>query len=174
MIWRCKPLIGSRPRSVRAFPASYGAGGFTLIELLVVLSVAALMLALIVPRLTGAEARFGLRSASRELDAALRATRTLAMTSGHTSEVIIDVANSSFQQRASSAPVRLPRGIQVTLTTTTSDRLDSNRGRIRFFPEGTSTGGGVELSAGSDRATVLVDWLTGRVSIDEPSNANAR
>jgi general secretion pathway protein H len=38
-------------------------------------------------------------------------------------------------------------------------------GAITFAPDGSSSGGRVVLRAGANAVTVLVDWLTGRVSI---------
>jgi general secretion pathway protein H len=146
--------------------------GFTLIELLVVLVIAALVAALVVPRLTGATERAAVRSAARELEAALRATRSIAMKQGRPEALIIDTARGAFQQGTSIG--RLPGGIHLVLTTTTGDRVDAQTGRIRFFPDGTSTGGGIDVWAGNDRNQVLVDWLSGRVSIEEDSHAPSR
>lgn len=146
--------------------------GFTLIELLVVLVIAALITALVVPRLTGATEKAAVRSAARELEAALRMTRSVAMAQGRPQALIIDTARGAFQQGARTG--RLPGGIHLLLTTTTGDRLDAQTGRIRFFPDGTSTGGGIDVWAGTDRNQVLVDWLSGRVSIEEGPHAASR
>jgi general secretion pathway protein H len=40
-------------------------------------------------------------------------------------------------------------------------------GSIRFFPDGSSTGGSISLASGRETHTVVVDWLTGRVRISE-------
>ena len=146
--------------------------GFTLIELLVVLAIGAFITALVLPRLTGATEKAAVRSAARELEAALRATRSIAMTQGRPQALIIDTASGAFRQGSHAG--RLPGGIHLALTTTTGDRLDAQTGRIRFFPDGTSTGGGIDVWAGNDRNQVLVDWLSGRVSIEEDSHAPSR
>ena len=68
----------------------------------------------------------------------------------------------------------LPEGIGVKLFTARSELLDGDRGRIRFFPDGSSTGGRVTLASGERRYFVDVDWLTGLVRVrsgdagDEP------
>jgi general secretion pathway protein H len=145
------------------------ARGFTLIELLVVLVIAAFITALVVPRLTGATEKAAVRSAARELEAALRSTRSIAMAQGRPQALIVDTASGAFQQGAHMG--RLPGGVHLLLTTTSGDRLDAQTGRIRFFPDGTSTGGGIDIWAGNDRSQVLVDWLSGRVSIEEDQHA---
>jgi general secretion pathway protein H len=146
--------------------------GFTLIELLVVLVIGAFIAALVVPRLTGATERAAVRSAARELEAALRATRSSAMAQGRPQALVLDTASGAFREGMRAG--RLPGGIHLALTTATGDRLDAQTGRIRFFPDGTSTGGGIDVWAGNDRNQVLVDWLSGRVSIEEDSHAPAR
>ena len=41
------------------------------------------------------------------------------------------------------------------------------RGAIRFYPDGSSTGGRITVSSGERKFLVDVDWLTGRVSIED-------
>jgi general secretion pathway protein H len=128
------------------------------------LVIAAFIAALVVPRLTGATEQAAIRSAALEIEAALRATRSIAMAQGHAQALIIDTGRGAFRQGSNLR--RLPSGIHLVLTTTTGDRLDAETGRVRFFPDGTSTGGGVDIWTGNNRSRVLVDWLSGRVSIE--------
>lgn len=146
--------------------------GFTLIEMLVVLTVAALIVGLALPRLTGAEEKATLRTAAREVAAALRNTRSLAMTRGQTQAFVIDTAKGAFRAGLA-APGQLPHGVQLALVTVTADRDSTSQGRIQFFADGSSTGGGVLLAAGKTRSKVLVDWLTGRISVAEGPDAAA-
>lgn len=148
--------------------------GFTLIEMLVVLTIAALIVGLALPRLTGATETATLRTAAHEVAAALRNTRSLAMTRGRTEAFVIDTANGAFAAGQTAPPGRLPRGLQLALVTVAADRESTSLGRIQFFADGSSTGGGVLLANGKLRSQVLVDWLTGRVSIAEGANAAAR
>jgi general secretion pathway protein H len=145
--------------------------GFTLIEMLVVMTIAALIVGLALPRLTGTTERATLRTATHQIAAALRDTRSLAMTRGRSEAFIIDTANGAFRAGPTAQPGQLPRGIQLALITVTSDRDSASRGRIQFFADGSSTGGGVLFASGKIRSQVLVDWLTGRVSIAEGSSA---
>jgi general secretion pathway protein H len=147
--------------------------GFTLIEMLVVLTIAALIVGLALPRLTGATETATLRTAAHEVAAALRNTRSLAMTRGQTEAFVIDIANGAFRAGTAS-PGRLPRGVRLALVTVTSDQASASQGRIQFFADGSSTGGGLLLATGKKRSQVLVDWLTGRVSVAEEANASAR
>jgi general secretion pathway protein H len=148
-------------------------GGFTLIEMLVVLTIAALVVGLALPRLTGATETATLRTAAHEVAAALRTTRSLAMTRGRTEAFFLDTANGAFRAGQTASPGRLPRGLQLALVTVTADKESTSQGRIQFFADGSSTGGGVLLVTGKARSQVLVDWLTGRVSVAEVANASA-
>ena len=44
---------------------------------------------------------------------------------------------------------------------------EQDTGAIRFFPDGSSTGGRVTLMVGERSYAVDVDWLTGRVRVLE-------
>ena len=65
----------------------------------------------------------------------------------------------------------LPEGVELTLKTAQSDILDNSTGRIRFFPDGSSTGGRLTLTAGDREWIITVAWLTGKIAIyDGPEN----
>ena len=151
-----------------------GEHGFTLIEMLVVLTVAALIVTLALPRLTGAQEKAALGAASHEVAAALRSTRSLAMTRGRSEAFFLDTASGVFRAGPTATPGRLPQGVRTALVTVAADQNGVSQGRIQFFADGSSTGGGVMLAAGKDRSQVLVDWLTGSISIAEGTNAAAR
>ena len=141
--------------------------GFTLIELAVTLAIAALIMAIALPMLSGLSARAQFKAAAHEIAAALRATRSRAIASGRSAALVLDVRQSAYQIDATGAPHRLPKGVHLVLLTITEERHDDNTGAIRFFPDGSSTGGSVRLIEDGKRYDVLVDWLTGRVSLDD-------
>lgn len=144
--------------------------GFTLIEIIVVLSILALVTALVLPLMSGAEAKEDTRAAAHAIASGLRVTRNLAMMRGRAEAFSVDVTAGAFRA-GSAAPRRVPRGVHIVLITAARERIDDKAGSIRFFPDGTSTGGGIGLSDGASRDAVLVDWLTGRVSIEGGAHA---
>lgn len=145
--------------------------GFTLIEVVVVLSILALITAMALPLLAGAGSKADTRAAAREIAAAMRLTRDLAMTRGHPEAFVIDAASGAFRAGSTSTPQRIPGDVRLVLYTTTGERRGATAGSIRFFPDGSSTGGGVRLQAGNSRAEVLVDWLTGHLTIGDGTDA---
>jgi general secretion pathway protein H len=59
----------------------------------------------------------------------------------------------------------LPDNMEISLVTARS-QVDSNSiGKIRFFPDGTSTGGRITLTQGERKYLVDINWLTGQVAI---------
>ena len=135
--------------------------GFTLVELLVVLGILALVLALVPPLLSSGRTAAELSATARAIAAALRETRGLAIGRGRTEAFLVDTGTGTF---GGATLHRAPAGIGLSLFTTSDDAVDATRGFIRFFPDGSSTGGGVRLVQGDRRSDVLVDWLSGRVS----------
>jgi len=53
----------------------------------------------------------------------------------------------------------------VRLATAAEEQESPRIGRIRFYPDGSASGGGVLLSRDGERLAVLVDWLTGTVEV---------
>ena len=148
--------------------------GFTLIEVIVVIAVLGLITMMILPMMTGTQARVELQTAARELAAGLRTTRNLAMTRGRAEAFVVDTASGAYRAGTASTPRRVPSGVRLLLVTTTDEQIDDKVGAICFFADGSSSGGGVKLAKGNNGDTVLVDWLTGRVSIAGETHAAAR
>ena len=66
----------------------------------------------------------------------------------------------------STRPVKVEGSIGISLVTASSE-LEGQQGAIRFFPDGTSTGGRVRLSEDTRTKEIVVQWLTGHVKIRE-------
>ncbi len=135
------------------------------------IGVLALVTGLVLPLLTGTQAKADITASARELAAALRTTRSAAMTHGRSEAFVIDTTTGAFRAGASAAPRRIARGVSLVLVTSTQEQIDERIGDIRFFADGSSTGGGIRLIKGNVRDQVLVDWLTGRVSIGDDAHA---
>lgn len=60
---------------------------------------------------------------------------------------------------------KVPDRLKVTLFTAVTDRTTTDAGEIRFFSDGSSTGGEVTFSGDVAREYVQIDWLTGRVVV---------
>jgi general secretion pathway protein H len=140
--------------------------GFTLLELLAVLLILTLVAAFVVPSL-GGSAVVEIRTAARSLAAGLRQTRNRALNDNRSATLAIDVAKREFRLPGEQRVHKLPESVDIVLYTARSEQLDEQRAAIRFFSDGSSTGGRITLSTDSLRYLVDVDWLTGRVRVIE-------
>lgn len=141
-------------------------GGFTLVELLVVLAIAGLILAVTPPLLGAALPGLELKAAARRTASALRLTREIAIAQGRPAQWSVDDEGGEYRIEPGGRAGNLPAGISVELEVAATLRGEHS-GAIRFFPDGTSTGGLVGLRRGGRQFTVGVNWLTGRVLIED-------
>jgi general secretion pathway protein H len=138
------------------------ARGFTLIEILAVVALIALAVTLVAVSvgdgLTGAK----VKAASRDLVAALRYTRGQAIVKRESKTLSVDVEGRRYR-----APgrkwVELPKDMDMKLVTARSELEEEGIGRIRFFPDGASTGGHIDLIRGEATWRIDVNWLTGEI-----------
>lgn len=142
-------------------------GGFTLIELLVVLAIVAVVLAVIPPVVSSAFPGVELKSTARQLAAGLRTARERALAVRGDAAMEIDVDEHWFQVTGGERRTAIPEKLHVQLVTADAELTSDSRGRIRFFPDGTSTGGRVTVLYEGRGYDVGVDWLTGRIRIKE-------
>ncbi|MFH0341960.1 MAG: GspH/FimT family protein [Chromatiales bacterium] len=139
--------------------------GFTLVELLVVLVIGGLMLALVPPLFSKGATGVELRSAARELAAALRFARSRAINRHVESTVTVYVSHKRYEISGRKGTRALPRGADIKLDTARSQLRSESTGAFRFYPDGSSTGGQITLASGPLRYVVDISWLTGRVAI---------
>ncbi len=131
-----------------------------------VLAILGLALALAAPGLSRALPGLELRTDARDVAGALREARALAIGRNYAVTLIIDLEQRALRL-GDRPPIRLNPRLGVSLLTATSETTGTGSSGISFFPDGTSTGGRVTLALGERRRHVVVDWLTGAVSIVE-------
>ncbi len=143
--------------------------GFTLLELLVVLAIIGLAAAVALPALNRSPGRAELARGAQEVAAALRAARALAITENRPASFTADTLSGRFAADGQ-ADRYVPDGIGLSVTTV-QGQAAGDVADIRFFPDGSSTGGGVVLSRGALAYEVRVSWLTGAATVRERSDA---
>jgi general secretion pathway protein H len=139
--------------------------GFTLLEMLLAIAIAVLILGVSAPATMRLYDSVRYQGAVREVMAMLVSGRYSAITEGETQDVIIDPEKKEL--KLNNSVKGLPGSVEVTVVSARELNRDG-AGVIRFYPDGSSSGGGVQLEDESGRrAQVRVDWLLGKVSLCE-------
>jgi len=136
-------------------------------EVLVALVIGVLLVALTPPLLSGMSGATELRGAARQLAAGLRNARNEAVTRQQEAALLLDLAGRRFAVSGDAREVALPNSVELRLYTAQLEVLDREKGYIRFFPDGSSTGGAITVSGPKLAYRVNVDWLTGAIAIVE-------
>jgi general secretion pathway protein H len=105
-----------------------------------------------------------LRTTTDEIAAGLRETRSLALARGRSAAFTLDTARHAYRVGEDALWHPLPANVATELFTAAREQLDDVTGDIRFFSDGSSTGGGIRLAQREAGGEIRVDWLTGRVS----------
>lgn len=138
--------------------------GFTLIELLVVLAIASLLLALVPVAYSKAIESAQYRSVLKTLIAEMRLGRQVALTSGQSSILALDLAKREFGLIGKKTH-DLPASLTIRATVGSEQLTQAMSASIVFMPDGGCTGGSVDvLRPGGGGTRVRVHWLTGEVT----------
>jgi general secretion pathway protein H len=140
-------------------------GGFTLLELLVALAVGAFALALALPLASRSRADLELRSTAYGIAADLRSARATARRTNIQQALVVNVQQRRFWTRGSTPRRMIPPRFALAMEVSDEERLGAGTGAVRFFPDGSATGGRILLRDEGRSATVSVDWLTGDVQV---------
>jgi len=139
--------------------------GFTLFEILVVFVIFALVLSIVPPFLPNVIASSQAKTAARDIAANLKRIRSLAVSRQLEMTLSLDVEKKSFSIDDKEKKLALSDNSSLSIVTARSEQLSENIGRIRFFPDGSSTGGQITLSHAKKDYLIDINWLTGNVKI---------
>jgi general secretion pathway protein H len=96
----------------------------------------------------------------------LRYTRVRAIVEKSEKLFMVNVDERSYQAPGRKE-VSLPEEVDLTLTTARSEMSSENVGGIRFFPDGGSTGGHIEMYVNGREYRINVAWLTGEATLQK-------
>lgn len=148
--------------------------GFTLLEVLIVITLIALAYTLL-PRMffsgvSGAE----LKSNVRQVAGGLKLARDAAIYSRKPAFLSLDLANRSFTVDGEAQVYQLHPEVELKLYTSQDDLVSDTVGTIRFYADGSSNGGRVTVGSGGRSYLIDIDWLTGRVTIEDGDGASKK
>ncbi len=138
--------------------------GFTLLEVLIVLILAGFLVGVVATSLSEGPV---LRKSSREVAASLRQARAQAIMRQQAMLWKMNIQQKRFWIEGDTGGNERNFAASITgkINTTTSEVDSADQGGIRFYPDGSSTGGSVELTQNQQAYKINVEWVTGRVSI---------
>ena len=142
------------------------AQGFTLLELLVVILLLSLMVVIVPPGLSR-PANAEIKIVTQNMVSALRYTRSLAIAKKQEATFDLDVKERLYRYpgRFNSQP--FTESLRVKYTAARSEFFNDTTGSIRFYPDGSSTGGEILISQDQRQQKISVSWITGKVSVHD-------
>ena len=80
--------------------------------------------------------------------------------------LLLDVEQRTYRGADGMAHA-LAEGLDLNFVTARSELAGDKAGQIRFFPDGSATGGRITVTDGGQSYVVTVDWLTGAVDVED-------
>ena len=152
---------------LRSSPSAFHMCGFTLLELIVVLFIVVLGFSVVGINLSSGNDSTQLKVAARDIVSALRYARGQALLSHQETTVTLDLAENSYTVSGRDKVYIIPKTIDVTVVTAQSELTGKGLGNIRFFADGSSTGGRITLERGKAAWQIDINWLTGQIELDD-------
>ena len=155
-----------KAHSLRLSPCALRLSGFTLLELIVVLFIVVLGFSVVGINLSSGNDATELKVAARDIVSALRFARGQALISHQETTVTLDLAENTYTVSGRDKVYSIAKAIDVTVVTAQNE-LTEGLGSIRFFADGSSTGGRITLELGHKALDCDINWLTGQIELDD-------
>jgi len=139
--------------------------GFTLIELSVVLVIVVLGFSVISINISSGNQTTQLYAISRDLVSALRYARGQALTTHHTLSLALNLSADTYQIESQNKQYRMPGEIELTAVIAQDEFKQGQTAHIRFYPDGSSSGGRITLTWGTQIAIIDINWLSGKIEL---------
>jgi general secretion pathway protein H len=140
--------------------------GFTLLELVVVLFVVVLGFSVIGLNLSSGNDSTEIKAAARDIVSALRYARGQALMTREETTVALNLSDNSYTVSGREKLYKIPEAIDVTVVTAQTELSEEGTASIRFFADGSSTGGRITLERGNASWKIDINWLTGRIELE--------
>lgn len=108
-----------------------------------------------------------LKGSARTIASALKRARNEAIAGRKETPLTFDLEARTLTLAGEAKPLQLPAKLDLQLYTVQQEQTSEKIAAIRFYPDGSSTGGRITVSSGERKYLVDVDWLTGRVAIND-------
>lgn len=143
--------------------------GFTLIELLVAFAIMGFAMALVPLAYGKLNQAIEYRASVRAFVAQVADARLKAMTTGRSAAIRINLQDKTFGV-GGVLTQKWPASYVITAQVAEQEIEAGKIASIRFYPDGSSTGGSVTvLRASGAGVRFRIDWLTGRMTQEMPN-----
>lgn len=139
--------------------------GFTLLELIIVLLISVLGFAVVGSNISSGNQTTRMQAAARDMASALRYAHGQALMSRKQVSVAVDLSQNSYRISNRSKTFHLDPNIEISLVIAEEEFSREQEGSIRFFADGSSTGGRITLEWGQQLRRIDVNWITGEVTV---------
>ena len=140
--------------------------GFTLLELMLVMFIVILGFAAIGLNISSGNDATKLQSAARDMVSALRFAKGQALISHKETTVALDLNENNYTVSGRDKVFTIPDTIALTVVTAQEELTGKGLASIRFFPDGSSSGGRIKLERNSAIWQIDINWLTGQVELE--------
>jgi general secretion pathway protein H len=147
--------------------AAKRAHGFTLLELMIVLLVSVLGLVAVGSSISSGNQTTKLLATARDIASALHYAHGEALMTRNPVSVTLNLEENSYQISTKDKIYHFPSEIEVSVVVAEEEFSGEGVAGIRFFADGSSTGGRVTLVWGKQLRRLDVNWITGEVSIND-------
>lgn len=137
--------------------------GFTLLELLIVMAIMALGMALVPAMFISGTDSQTLKADLRQIVSTLRLARSRAILLNTPVAVSIDTRERKIEFDGRDEIGRLHATSSLSLGVAATAWRSDHIGIIEFNPDGSSSGGEMQLANNAARYRVAIDWLTGNI-----------
>jgi len=143
------------------------AQGFTLIEVTVVLLIMVLGFSVVGSNISSGNQSSKLKAVARDLASALRYARGQALISHKEVSVAINLAENYYQVSNRDKIYQFSDEIDLSLVIAQDEFKEDEIGQIRFFADGSSSGGRIKMEWGVFFQQIDINWLTGKTELSD-------
>lgn len=144
--------------------------GFTLMELMIVMAIIAMASAIIIPRIGTSDGKL-FRVQLQSLLATINYNRRSAIVLNRPVEMTI----FPFDKKDEDSTVLVAKGNWISqganIQWSSGSQIIRNKiFKIKYYPQGGATGGSIRLQHGSYIASLIIDGVTGKMTLKESKN----
>ena len=141
--------------------------GFTLVEMIVVLVIIVLGTAIVSFNFSSGNDRTEIKAAARDVVSTLRYARGESLIIHRETTVDFDLSGNSYAVSSQDRVYTIPETIALTIVTAESEMTGQDQASIRFYPDGSATGGRITLERSTAKWQIDINWLTGHIELTD-------